>query len=146
MTEDSLRDLYCTCCHVRRAARRLTRMYRSALEPSGLTAMQFAILAAIARNPSAGRVEIADLLDMDTSTLSRGMAPLMRDGLVATQGGKLRSGHLELTENGRTAFEAAVPLWQQAQQAVHKALGGAQTRELHDLLAGLPGESGVATG
>ena len=121
-------------------------MYESALEPSGLTAMQFAILAAIARNPSAGRVEIADLLDMDTSTLSRGMAPLMRDGLVATQGGKLRSGHLELTENGRTAFEAAVPLWQQAQQAVHKALGGAQTRELHDLLAGLPGESGVATG
>ena len=146
MTEDSLRDLYCTCCHVRRAARKLTRMYEAALEPSGLTAMQFAILAAIARNPSACRIEIAHLLDMDTSTLSRGIAPLMRDGLVATQGGKLRSGHLELTDKGRKAFEAAVPLWQQAQQAVHKALGGAQTRELHDLLAGLPGESGVATG
>ena len=144
MTEDSLRDLYCTCCHVRRAERKLTRMYEAALEPSGLTAMQFAILAAIARNPSAGRVQIAELLDMDTSTLSRGLAPLMREGLVAVADGKIRSGHLELTADGRKTFEAAVPMWQKAQSAVHKALGGTQTKDLHHLLMELPGEAAIA--
>ncbi|MCB1471785.1 MAG: winged helix-turn-helix transcriptional regulator [Rhodobiaceae bacterium] len=144
MTADTLRDLYCTCCHVRRATRRLTRMYEQALEPSGLTAMQFAILAAVARNPGASRGAVAELLDMDISTLSRGLKPLLGDGslalALASGEGSGRGAVLDLTPQGRARFELAVPLWQHAQRAVHESLGAAQTRQLHDLLAILPGE------
>ena len=55
-------------------------------------------------------------------------------------GGKVRSGRLALTSAGQAAFERAVPLWQKAQKSVHKALGGARTRDLHGLLGELPGE------
>ena len=139
-------DLYCTCHRLRKAMRRMTRMYDHALAPVGMTVTQFSLLAALAKSPDMTRPKLAALMDMDASTLSRALGPLARRGLIegaqARPRGRAAASGLRLSARGTELFNEAVPHWQAAQRAVHDILGGSQTRHLHDLLDTLPADSG----
>ncbi len=141
-------DLYCTCHRLRKAMRRTTRLYDHALASAGLTVTQFSLLAALAKSPDMTRPNLAALMDMDASTLSRALGPLARRGLIVgaqpRPRGRAAASGLRLSARGTRLFNEAVPRWQVAQRAVHVALGGPQTRDLHDLLDTLPADSGDA--
>lgn len=109
----------CYCLSARRYARAITRFYESKLRPHGLRATQFSILAALTlRGPS--RVgELADLLGLERTTLSRSAARLERNGWLAVgRPEDARERLFAITAAGRAKLEQAYPSWQEAQQQV----------------------------
>ncbi|HTL00138.1 MAG TPA: MarR family transcriptional regulator [Pseudomonadales bacterium] len=118
----------CACNKVRTAARLVTRAYDDALRPTGLRASQCAVLAAIAAqghgNNSMSITELAQAMSMDRSTLKRNVTPLETLGLlnVGAEGWR-RSRLLTITDKGKAALEAAVPLWEASQKRLKKMLG-----------------------
>lgn len=113
-----LRDmaLRCLCFRSRRTARLITRDFDAALAPSGLKATQLTLLCAVALRPDLGMTELAELLGLEQSTLSRNIAHLRERGLVRAQpAADKRQRHLALTQKGRKLASRAYPLWQAAQ-------------------------------
>lgn len=120
LSRDTLLSLSnCTCLHLRKAARVITRFYDRALAPSGLKATQFTVLAAIAGEPGGLVTEVADWLGMDHSTMVRNLKPLSKRGLVTSKpGSDKRTRCLFLTEDGKEALREAIPRWQDAQNQI----------------------------
>ena len=117
----------CLCHHARRAARAVTRVFDEALQPFGLKAGQFSILAAIAARDPTSAGEIAGLLAMDRTTLSRNLKPLKKSGYVAADGGSgRRPDRLVLTHEGAALLTRATAGWRAAQSQLSERLGSSQ--------------------
>jgi DNA-binding MarR family transcriptional regulator len=126
----------CACHKVRMAARAVTRAYDAALRPARLRTSQLAVLVAIDNNDGAiSIVALAKIMVMDRSTLTRNLRPLEKEGLV-TIGleGWRRSRALEITEQGRSRLQEALPLWRRAQYALRRRLGDRSWADVHDCL------------
>jgi len=114
----------CACHRVRMASRALTRRYDEALRPCGLRATQVSLLAAVALEGALSIAALARTVGMDRSTLTRNLAPLEAEGLLALGGeGWRRSRTLALTAKGRARLKRALPLWEKAQRALQRELG-----------------------
>jgi hypothetical protein len=72
----------CTCLGLRKAARAVTQMYDQTLKPAGLRSTQFSLLVAAERAGPRGIGELAELLVMDRTTLTRNLKPLLVRGLL----------------------------------------------------------------
>jgi len=121
----------CTAARLRRASRTLSKFYDEILEPSGLRGTQFSLLVALSLMGQAPLLRVADELGLDRTTMTRNLAPLERDGLVASVPGSDRRVRLiELTDAGRRRLAKALPLWENAQQRVVDTLGERRWREL----------------
>jgi DNA-binding MarR family transcriptional regulator len=125
----------CTCAILRRTARRITRLYDQALRPTGLRLTQFALLANIARDGGLSITALAEQLEMDRTTLTRNLRPLMQAGwvLVAT-GSDRRQRSVGLTQAGRRIYEQAYPLWQEAERKLRAEIGKDDSERLRRLL------------
>jgi len=119
-----MRGMECLCGNVRMAARALTGVYDRFLEPAGLTASQLAVLwCVLGREPLTMR-EVAEVLVMDKTTVSRNLASLAASGLVAIRPGEdARVKIVRSTAKGRRTFVAALPRWKAAQAAVERSFG-----------------------
>lgn len=128
----------CLCFRARRVSRAITRMYDEALRPAGIQATQLTVLNAIAMcgRKGAPMSRLADILAMDVTTLSRGVRPLEKDGLVRTDRSRedRRVRVVRLTEGGQRMIEEALPLWNEAHQRVVDLLGPEAAAELRDAL------------
>ena len=114
----------CACHRIRMASRAVTRRYDEALRPSGLRATQVALLAAIAAEGALSIAALARAVGMDRSTLTRNLAPLEAEGLLALGGeGFRRSRTLAVTAKGRARLKRALPLWDAAQRALKREMG-----------------------
>jgi DNA-binding MarR family transcriptional regulator len=131
----------CSCLRIRRAARQFTQIYDHALEPAGLTVMQFGLLAnlfgaSLRRSEASSIGAIADWLGLDPTTLNRNLKPLKARGLVKDQSdpsdGRLRI--VQITEKGRRELQDALALWHQAHNRVEQTLGRKQRLALNDML------------
>jgi DNA-binding MarR family transcriptional regulator len=109
----------CHCLAARRQARAISRIYEQRLRPHGLRATQFSVLAALAiKGPTPVR-ELADLLGLERTTLTRVGAPLERQGWIrADRAADARVRPLRLTPAGRRKLERAYPAWREAQDLV----------------------------
>jgi DNA-binding MarR family transcriptional regulator len=114
----------CACFNIRKASRSITQHYDKALQPSGLRATQFSILAVLS---SAGSITITRLsryLVMDRTTLTRNLKPLVKRRFIQIKsGGDLRTRTVKLTTRGRTAVLNALPLWEGVQDDIISKLG-----------------------
>jgi len=110
----------CYCLAVRKASRRMIRLYDAELESHGLTIIQFALLAWIAGLGAPTVQILADRAAMDQSAMSRGLGPLERDGLVQSGQDETdkRKRVVRLTEDGRRRLTAAAPAWKRVQDKV----------------------------
>jgi DNA-binding MarR family transcriptional regulator len=125
----------CACHRMRMAARAVTRAYDDALRPVGLRATQMALLTAIDAEGAFSITALAQLAGMDRTTLSRNLAPLERDGLVALGAeGWRRARSLELTAKGRSRLEEALPLWENAQRRLKRSLGAQRWDDVRESL------------
>ncbi len=125
----------CTCAKLRRTARRLTQAYDRALKPAGLRLTQYSVLANLARRGPLSITELAELLAMDRTTLTRNLRPLEKAGWLAVgKGPDRRSRAVAVTAAGRRVFERAQPLWQDAERAFRRKLGRDDAKALRDLL------------
>lgn len=115
-TVDLAATKYCYCLAARRNARAVTRLYEKKLRPHGLRATQFSLLAGLALKGPTPMSELAELLGLERTTLTRSAALLERSGWVATvRSEDARERPLRLTRAGRRKLENAFPAWKAAQ-------------------------------
>jgi DNA-binding MarR family transcriptional regulator len=102
----------------------VTRYYDAVLRPGGLNATQFTLLQALNEASGISQKQLAGLLEIDTTTLTRTLAPLRRKGWLQSQAGAdRRELRLSLTAAGRREYQRALPYWQKAQKGLEQALG-----------------------
>jgi DNA-binding MarR family transcriptional regulator len=112
----------CLCLHTRMTARAVTRAYDKALQPLGLEATQFTLLAAIAANPERSITALADRLALERSSLSRNLKMLASRGLIASAGTGRAAAHA-ITPDGADLLARALPVWSDVQRRSEAALG-----------------------
>lgn len=128
----------CACANLRRASRVVTQLYDAALAPSGLRCTQFTLLATSRLMGEAKLNELAGQMEMDRTTLSRNLGPLVREGLAdVVPGEDSRTRLIRVTSAGESALDEAYPMWQTAQEQVVEALG----RERFEVLLGGLGQT-----
>src|SRR5271155_151845 len=116
--------LPCACANLRRADRVVTRYYDAVLRPSGLHATQFTLLQALNLASGISQKQMAELLEIDSTTLTRTLAPLRRKGWLRSEtGADRRELRLSLTAAGKREYRHALPYWRSAQKGLQQALG-----------------------
>jgi DNA-binding MarR family transcriptional regulator len=124
----------CACAVLRRAARRVTQLYDEALAPAGLRITQYSLLANLDRHGAVAMTELAELLGMDRTTLTRNIGPLQRDGYLSLRAtGHGRTKLVTLTERGRRRLRKAFPYWLAAQERFAHMLRAGPTGDLADI-------------
>lgn len=114
----------CTCANLRKANRVVTQAFDAALQPSGLRATQFALLATLQKLDNPSLTKLAGVMVMDRTTLTRNLKPLVNRDLISTgteQDQRVRK--IQLTAEGLQVLNEAMPLWQQIQGRVVDRLG-----------------------
>ena len=126
----------CHCTALRKASRRISQLYDSALAPSGLKTTQRAILAEIARSQPATMGVLAEALVMDAGGLAHTLKPLVRDGLVklSVDPEDRRNRLIQVTSAGRSKLKATDALWETAQRNFEKGFGLAESRALREAM------------
>jgi DNA-binding MarR family transcriptional regulator len=120
----SLPSLPCTCASLRRAARALTQIYEDALRPLGLRVTQFTILQVLTLATEVSQGMLAEILAMDSTTLTRTLGIMVRAGWIAERRGRdRREKLLRLSKSGRTQFQRALPAWEKTQEQLAKRMG-----------------------
>jgi MarR family transcriptional regulator, organic hydroperoxide resistance regulator len=115
----------CLCAVTRKAGRILTRRYDEYLKPSGLKTTQLSMLANIARNPAITVSELAKLLAMDQTTVSRNLRVLDKSGYIAmeTEVADQRIRRIHIADLGMSKMIKARPFWEKAQMEMERVLG-----------------------
>ena len=117
----------CVGMRIRQASRLLTRIFDDALRSLGIQESQFSVLVAIAcfGEDGASIGPLSKVLDMDRTTITRGLTPLEKAGYVrvARSPDDARARVILLTRAGERTIESAYPLWEGAQKRVKNALG-----------------------
>ncbi|HSD52908.1 MAG TPA: MarR family winged helix-turn-helix transcriptional regulator [Burkholderiales bacterium] len=125
----------CTCDRLRKLTRRITQHYDARLAPAGLRVTQYSLLAKVGRSGPVAMSALAELLEMDRTTLTRNLKPLADSGLVVVSTGRdARARVVTMTPAGHAAFSAAREHWRRAQDEVNRALGAEQVAALHGAL------------
>jgi DNA-binding MarR family transcriptional regulator len=102
----------------------VTKYYDAVLRPSGLHVSQFTLLQALTIAPEISQKQMAELLEIDSTTLTRTLAPLRGKGWLRSQAGAdRRELRLSLTAAGKREFKRALPYWQTAQKGLERELG-----------------------
>lgn len=126
----------CACFNLRKAARAVTQFYDEVLRPAGIRTTQFSLLVAASMAGSPTVTRLAEIAVMDRTTLTRNLEVLKKQGLIdIAAGDDRRTRVVKVTQAGRDALKAALPLWEQAQSRVVKALGESRWQSLQANLA-----------
>lgn len=117
-------SLPCACANLRRAARVVTQLYDQEMRRAGLRVTQFTLLQALVRARNISQGSLADVLGLDSTTLTRTLALLRRKGWIQTKPGEdRRQVRLTLTVEGTREYRRARPYWRSAQARLRRALG-----------------------
>lgn len=131
-------DLSCMCATFRRASRALTQMYDQELRPEGLRGTQFTILQALTLAGEVTQGRLGGILAIDSTTLTRTLRIMRRDGWVRMQQGEdRREWRLGLTKEGEALYKRALPAWERVQKRVRKRIGDVEWEQLMRLTNGL---------
>jgi DNA-binding MarR family transcriptional regulator len=122
------------CATFRRASRALTQIYDQGLRPAGLRATQFTVLQVLSRVGEVSQGTLGEILAMDSTTLTRTLRIMVREGWIAERRGKDRRERLlRLARTGRLQFQRARPAWEKAQAQLGRQLGDTRWRDLMKL-------------
>ncbi len=106
----------CAVMNFRQVARSVTARFDDQLRPVGLRATQLNLLMAIETSAAATVTDLAEILAMDRTTMTRNLKLLRDRGLV-------QGKRIALTDNGRRKAAVALPLWEKAQAEILDGLG-----------------------
>lgn len=126
----------CAHANLRKTMRVVSQAYDAALKPSGLRATQFTLLAVLSRRGEQPLTQLAEILVMDRTTLTRNLKPLMAKGWVAVGREKdERVRLISITEAGRELVAEAIPLWRNAQARIVNGVGSEKLSTMIETLA-----------
>jgi DNA-binding MarR family transcriptional regulator len=114
----------CIGVRLRLLNRVITGFYDEALRPLGVRISQLNILIVTAKLGLARPAQVCEILQLDSSTLSRNVKPLQSHGwLEVVHGEDGREQPFRLTAKGIRLIEKAVPAWEEAQRQASELLG-----------------------
>ena len=129
-----LTSLPCLCASFRRASRALTQLYDADLRPTGLRVTQFTVLQALSLAGEISQKELGGLLAMDSTTLTRTLGLLAKEGWIAERrGADRRERRLRLSSAGRRRLDRATPVWQGVQRRLESRFGTRRWQELFNV-------------
>jgi DNA-binding MarR family transcriptional regulator len=126
MTDAKIDTIARTCIAVRLRLlnRVVTNIYDDALRPLGLKVSQLNILVVTARLGLARPAQVCEILQLDTSTLSRNVERMRAHRwLEVVPDEDARAQPFRLTPQGQRLIEKAVPAWEAAQRQASELLG-----------------------
>lgn len=134
----ALFDLPCACQNLRRLTRMVTRIYEQELRKAGLELTQFSLLTALVKTGEANQKRLSAGFAMDSTTLTRTLRPLVKEGWVAVKRGKDRRERLfSLTQAGKRRMAEAQPHWESAERRLRRKLGDEGWKRMKETVAGL---------
>ena len=114
----------CFCLASRQAARKITRLYDSYMQGSGVRATQFTILSQLMLRGEMPIGKLAGFLGMERTTLSRNLTLLEGKGWISINAGEdPRARMIAITAPGRGVVRRGFPYWSKAQAHIGKMLG-----------------------
>ena len=124
----------CTGARLRRLTRRVTSHYENHLRASGLKLSQYSLLAQLSDVPQS-LTALAKRMEIDRTTLTRSLQPLLDQGMVGeSSGSDARQRLFVLSASGMRMRAAARKQWRQAQLALEEHLGRDFVANLHTQL------------
>ena len=131
-------ELSCMCASFRRASRALTQMYDTEMRREGLRGTQFTILQALTLAGEITQGRLGRILAIDSTTLTRTLKIMRREGWVSLQRGEdRREWRLGLTKEGEAMYKRALPTWERTQKRLRKRIGNGEWEQLMKLTNGL---------
>lgn len=125
----------CTNLKLRQLDRMVTRHYDRYVAGAGLKNTQYALLSHVVRLGPIRPGDLARRMQMDASTLTRNVQPLVALGwLKIDAGDDARSRLVEATEAGHAKRAEGQRAWRAAQTALNERLGVQRVAVLHELL------------
>src|ERR1700680_251121 len=136
MTEEIRRvERECVVFRVRMLSRIITGIYDDAFSGIGMKVSQFSVLVAVSNREKARPAELAKILQMDESTLSRNVERMCARGWLRLEpDGDRRSHLIEVTDKGQALIRKCLPAWQRAQEEVGQRLGADSVAALKSAL------------
>ncbi|HVY04591.1 MAG TPA: MarR family winged helix-turn-helix transcriptional regulator [Burkholderiales bacterium] len=126
--------LACTGARLRRVTRRVTAFYEHHMRASGLKLSQYSLLTQLSEEPQS-LTALADRMDLDRTTLSRNLQPLMEQGAIAeSAGADARQRLFFLTRAGVKLRTEARKQWRLAQLDLEQHLDPDFVARLHEQL------------
>ena len=114
----------CVCFNIRKSTRLLTAHYDRIIGAAGLKTTQLSLLMTVLMRDKANLSQLANMLGMDRTTLSRNVRLLEQKGLITVSTGEdKREQCIGITDKGRDAVNRAIPLWEKAQAEVADQFG-----------------------
>ncbi len=127
----ALFPLPCACQSLRRLTRLVTRIYERELRKANIEITQFGLLTALAAVGEANQKTLSAGFAMDSTTLTRTLAPLRKQHWIHVKPGQDRRERVfRLTEAGRMQIAAAQPHWEAAERRLRESLGPAAFRQM----------------
>jgi DNA-binding MarR family transcriptional regulator len=113
-------DEACLCLGLQRASRVVARHFDDAFRPLDLNNNQFSLLMALNQPEPPTIGWLGCRLAMDRTTVTAGLKPLERRGLVEIRPDKRdsRARRIVLTRSGRALLEKAVGVWRMVNDAI----------------------------
>ena len=125
----------CTNLKVRQLMRRVAQHFDAEVGKSGLKGTQYSVLSHITKLGPIRPVDLAALMRVDASTLSRNLKPLVAAGWITLEAGAdARSRLIHATEAGREKRHEAQRRWRVAQEGINAAIGAERVMALHALI------------
>ena len=125
----------CTNLKVRQLMRRVARHFDVEVGKSGLKGTQYSLLSHVTKLGPIRPVDLAALMKVDASTLSRNLRPLVAAGWITLEAGAdARSRLVRATDAGREKRHEAQRRWRVAQEGLNAALGAERVVALHALI------------
>ena len=104
----------CPCFNLRTMARRLTNVYNGALKISGINSTQIPILALINIYDQIETTKIANLLNLESSTIRRNSSLLIKKKLIRIVKRDINGNLLKLTEKVYKKLKETLPTWRES--------------------------------
>lgn len=125
----------CTNLKLRQLTRLVTRHYDHYTAAAGLKTTQYSLLSHVEKLGPIRPGDLARSMQMDASTLTRNMQPLVAQGWLRIGAGEdARSRLVEITDDGRAKRVEGQRAWKLAQLALNERLGVDRVAALHELL------------
>jgi len=125
----------CSSFKLRQLTRRVSQHFDHIVGSAGLKTTQYSLLSHIAKLGPVRPGELAAAMEMDASTLTRNLQPLLKQGWVEVgPGDDGRSRLVQVTDAGRVKRAEAQRDWKRAQLAFNEQMGDARVVRLHALI------------
>lgn len=116
---------YCACNMYRQSSRLITQAFEEAFREEGVKPSQFNVMSVLANTGPIPLTQLAQVLLLDRTGLTRNLKVMERNGWIQYEPCiDQRIKKVALSKKGFKKLDSTIPLWQQAQERVSKALGG----------------------